>query len=60
MVYYDAALKSTEEKYRKGIASSLDIDDVTLSRQVSLFNKEQAIYNYIVARIDFDKATGGI
>lgn len=60
LVYYDATVNSVEEKYRKGIASSLDIDDVRLSRQVSLFNKDQAIYNYIVARIDFDKATGGI
>jgi outer membrane protein len=60
MAYYEATLKSVEEKYGKGIASSLDVDDFALSRQVSLFNKEQAVYNYIVARIDFDKATGGI
>ena len=57
---YKDALSVTEEKYKTGIVSSLDLNDVTLSYQVSLFNQKQAVYDYIVAKAQFDKATGGI
>lgn len=56
-VYRDT-LSVTEEKYKTGIVSSLDLNDVTLSYQVSLFNQKQAVYDYIVAKAQFDKATG--
>lgn len=59
LVFYENNLTNFKEKYTKGIASLLDVQDAALSRQVSLFNKNQAIYNYVVARSDFDKATGG-
>jgi outer membrane protein TolC len=56
---YKDTLKVTEDKYRQGLVSSLDLDDATLSYQVSLFNQRQAVYDYIIAKAKFDKATGG-
>jgi outer membrane protein TolC len=49
-----------KEKYDQGIASTLDINDANLKFNVSMFNKKQAIYDYIVANSNFDKATGGL
>ncbi len=59
-VFYKDTLLVIEQKYRRGVASSLDLDDANLSYNVSLFNHKQAIYDYIIARAQFDKATGGI
>jgi outer membrane protein len=56
---YKDTLKVTEDKYKQGLVSSLDLDDATLSYQVSLFNQRQAVYDYIIAKAKFDKATGG-
>ena len=56
---YKDTLKVTEDKYKHGLVSSLDLDDATLSYQVSLFNQRQAVYDYIIAKAKFDKATGG-
>ena len=57
---YKNTLSVIEEKYREGIASSLDLDDAKVSYQVSLFNQKEAIYDYVLARVSFDKATGGL
>jgi outer membrane protein len=57
-VYADN-VKSVDEKYKQGIASSLDLDDAILKYDISLFNKNQAIFDYIVAKGSFDKAMGG-
>jgi outer membrane protein len=57
---YKNTLSGLEEKYREGIASALDLDDARLGYQVSLFNQKEAIYDYILARASFDKATGGL
>jgi len=57
---YQDTLSVTKDKYNSGIASSLDLNDASLGYEVSLFNQKQAIYDYILAKASFDKATGGI
>jgi len=57
---YKDALSVIEKKYKAGIASSLDLDDVSLGYAVSLFNQKLADYDYILAKARFDKATGGM
>lgn len=57
---YKNALSVIEKKYKAGIASSLDLDDVSLGYAVSLFNQKLADYDYILAKAGFDKATGGM
>jgi outer membrane protein TolC len=60
LLLYTDTLKVAKEKYNGGIASSLDLDDVTLGFDVALFNQKEAIYDYIVAKAKFEKATGGL
>jgi outer membrane protein TolC len=50
----------SEERHRQGALSSLGLDDARLKYEVSIFNKKQATYDYIIARSNFDKATGGL
>ena len=57
-LYQDTFLV-TQEKYKKGIASELTLHDVTLGYGIALFNQKQAVYDYIIAKAGFDKATGG-
>ena len=57
-VYADN-LSGAREKYSFGIISLLDMNDANLKYEVSVFNKKQAIYDYILAKASFDKATGG-
>jgi len=57
---YQDNLSSVEAKSKKGITSSLDLDDAGLKYYVSIFNAKQSIYDYFVAKVSFDKATGGI
>lgn len=57
---YNDNLSSIKQKCHQGIASLLDADDANLKYNVSLFNKKQALYDYIIAKASFDKATGGI
>jgi outer membrane protein TolC len=57
---YADNLTSINQKYADGLASSLDQSDAGLKYEISLFNKKQAIYDYIIAKGSFDKATGGI
>jgi len=57
---YKDTLSVAQEKYKAGIASSLDLNDVSLGYEVSLFNQKQSVYDYILAQARFDKATGGI
>ncbi len=56
---YKNNLSTAEEKYRQGQVSLLDKDDMDLKYKVSVFNKKQAVYDYIIAKGSFDKATGG-
>lgn len=56
---YDDSYMVIEEKYKKGLASGLDLNDAKLSYDVALFNQIQANYDYLVAKAKFDKAVGG-
>lgn len=57
---YQDNLDSVERKYEEGIASVLDLNDADLKYAVSSFKKNEAVYDYIIAKGSFDKATGGI
>ncbi len=57
--FYKDNLNTVMQKKYSGEASFLDADDANLRYNVSMFNKNQAIYDYIIARANFDKATGG-
>jgi outer membrane protein len=57
---YKDVLSATEDKYKAGIASVLDVHDASLSYEISLFNQKQALYDYVVAKSNFDKATGAM
>jgi hypothetical protein len=35
------------------------MNDANLKYEISAFNRKQAIYDYILAKASFDKATGG-
>lgn len=59
LVLYKDRLLVIKQKYQDGIMSKLDLDDANLSYDISLFNKNEAIYDYIVANSSFEKATGG-
>lgn len=54
---YKDKYKVAKEKYQAGIISALDLDDVSLGYKVALFNHRQGIYDYLVAKARFEKAT---
>jgi outer membrane protein TolC len=56
---YQDTLATVQDKSKAGIASMLDLNDASLSYQVSLFNQEQSIYDYIIAQARYDTAIGG-
>jgi outer membrane protein len=58
--YYRNVLDVMKEKYSGGIISSLDLDDASLGLEVALFSHKQAIYDYLVAKSSFEKASGGV
>jgi hypothetical protein len=37
----------------------LDKNDAQLKYEISVFNQQQAVYDYIIAKFNFDLATGG-
>ncbi|MEW6101020.1 MAG: TolC family protein [Candidatus Omnitrophota bacterium] len=57
---YKDTLRKVQEKYNAGEASSLELDDASLGYAVSLFNHKEAVYDYVLAKARFDKATGGL
>lgn len=59
VVLYKDLLFVADEKYKAGMASSLELNDASLAYKVSLFNQTQAIYNYLTATASFEKAMGG-
>jgi len=59
IIFYQDDLSGVKEKHQQGIASFLDLDDANLRYNISQFNHRQAIYDYIVAKANFEKATGG-
>ncbi|MFA5437004.1 MAG: TolC family protein [Candidatus Omnitrophota bacterium] len=59
LVMYKDNLRFVNDKYAKGQASLLDKGDAGVKYAVSRFNRDQAVYDYIVSKSAFDKATGG-
>ncbi len=57
---YRDTLLVTQERYKAGQVSSLDLSDAKLGHNVSLFSQKEAIYDYVLAKSGFDKATGGM
>ena len=57
---YKDNFSSAQEKYRSGIVSFLDLSDSELKYAISSFNRKQAVYDYLAAKISFEKATGGL
>jgi outer membrane protein len=53
-------LSKIKEQYAKGIASTLHVDDAAVQYTIALFNKDQGVYEYMIAKAAFDKATGGL
>lgn len=56
---YKNTLLVTQDKYKAGMASLLDLNDASLGYEVAEFNKKEAIYDYVLAKVGFDKAMGG-
>ncbi|MBI4981652.1 MAG: TolC family protein, partial [Candidatus Omnitrophica bacterium] len=59
-VFYKNNLDVTGKQKQAGIASLLDFDDADLKFRVSVFKKNQSVYDYIIAKSNFDKAIGGM
>lgn len=59
VLFYKNNLLTAEEKYAQGQVSALDSHDAQLKYAVSVFNQQQAAYDYFIAKFGFDKATGG-
>jgi len=58
--FYKNNFSTLKTKYKQGIASSLDVHDAYLKYQLSLFNREQMLYDYIIAKSSLDKAEGNM
>lgn len=58
-VYEDNAAAAAK-KYVAGIISALDRDDARFKYDIALFNRAQAVCDYIIAKMAMDKATGGV
>lgn len=59
ILFYKQNLLTAEEKSAQGLISSLDRNDAQLKYAISVFNQQQAVYDYSIAKFNFDKATGG-
>lgn len=57
---YADTVSTIQQKYSQGIASGLDMSDTNIMYEVSIFNKKQAVYDYMIAKSSFDKAMGGM
>lgn len=58
--FYKNNFASVKKKYTEGIVSSMDMDDASLKYKLVMFNREQALYDYIIAKSSLDKAEGGM
>lgn len=58
--FYKNNLASVKKKYTQGITSSLDMNDASLKYKLAMFNRDQALYDYIIAKSSLDKAEGGM
>ncbi|MEI8350161.1 MAG: TolC family protein [Candidatus Omnitrophota bacterium] len=58
--FYKNNLYTLKKRYKQGIASVIDLSDAYLKYKVSLFNREQVLYDYIIAKSSLDKAEGSM
>lgn len=47
-------------QYREGLSSQLELTDAEVALRQSEFNYAQAVYDYLVARAELDRATGSV
>ncbi len=59
VAYYRQNFITSEDRYAQGQVSLLDKNDAQLKYEISVFNHKQAVYDYLIAKFNFDKATGG-
>jgi outer membrane protein TolC len=59
VTYYRQNFITAEDRYAQGQVSLLDKNDAQLKYEISVFNHQQAVYDYLIAKFNFDKATGG-
>jgi outer membrane protein len=57
---YKDTYEVIQKQYKEGLASQLDLHDALQAYHIALFNETQAIYDYMIAKIQFDRATGGV
>lgn len=55
---YKDNLYSITKKYQQGIASLIDLNDAALSYNVAEFNKNETVYDYLIAKASFERAQG--
>ncbi len=56
----ELSFRITQDRWKQGIASRLDLTDAELSLTQAKSNYLQAVYDYLNATVDLDKATGRI
>ncbi len=54
----EEALKIVEERYKRGLATSLEVMDTQLALTQARMNQLDAVSDYIVARAEIERATG--
>lgn len=56
---YKNNLSTAGDRCAQGLISLLDNHDAQLKYAISVFNQQQAVYDYVIAKFNFDKVTGG-
>jgi len=59
VLLYKNNLDTAQQRSAQGLISSLDNNDAQLKYAVAVFNQQQAVYDYLIAKFNFDKSTGG-
>jgi outer membrane protein TolC len=59
IVRYRENLAVAQEKFRLGQVSRVALDDAQLKYVISVFNREQAIFEYLIAKSTLERAAGG-
>lgn len=57
---YRENLAVANNRFNQGLISVTGLDDADLKYRIAAFNREQAIFDYIIAKSTLEKATGGI
>jgi len=58
MALAEKVYQNTKKKYEVGTGSQLEIDNARVQLQAAQTNYYNALYNAVIARVDFLKATG--